>query len=99
MRFVVSHDIGTTVQQKLAVKVTDWLVHPKFLFVIGEDPLTARANLFVSKDNGNTFREALLPSSLIVLQIDPTQIIDDRTEALWLGGFLHSIISDSAIGS
>jgi len=83
-QFKVSNDLGVT--WRVVVKHVDYFLdHTKFLLLIGQDPiLPIRKDLYVSRDHGESFENALLPTNINVPTLRKEQILDDRTGAIWI---------------
>ncbi len=62
--------------------LTTWI----FFFAIATDPQTGLADLWVSNDHGNTFRNAKLPLDQNIPYFWDTQLLDDTTGSIWIGG-------------
>jgi hypothetical protein len=57
-----------------------------FYFVIATDPSTGTADLFVSKNHGESWHNANLPLNLDVPYLYPSQILAEKDGAIWIGG-------------
>lgn len=49
--------------------------------------------MYVSNNNGTSFQKALIPSSQPIPYLFPNQILDDRSESVWIGGKNNKVMS------
>jgi len=81
-RFSYTDDLGRTWHVPMAQRAYFFYIHDRF-FTLAAD-YNGSIDFYVSADDGDTFRRAILPSGVTVGVLEPQQFIEDNNGVIWI---------------